>query len=188
MTSCVGNTVFQKHLKLKKGLFFINEDKVKEEARYDWKWVLRTTTNLVPEEVALKYKQLLDAEQVFREMKSIIETRPIFQQTDEAIRKHVFCSFWALLLKKELYRRIEKTGCLFEWHDIKQDLEAPQPITIGENLKNSPLGPNAPAFVEKFSMLSAWPSHQRSKSFDFLIHDEKEQNVVPRPSRAFACP
>lgn len=133
--SLVGNTGFRKYLKVKKGLFFIDEDKVKEESRYDGKWVLRTNTDLAPEEVALKYKQLLDVEQVFREMKSVLETRPIFHQTDEAIRSHVFCSFLALLLKKELYRRIEKTGCLFEWHDIKQDLEALQEITIEENGK-----------------------------------------------------
>ena len=133
--SLVGNTGFRKYLKVKKGLFFIDEDKVKEEAKYDGKWVLRTNTDLTPEEVALKYKQLLDVEQVFREMKSVLETRPIFHQTDEAIRGHVFCSFLALLLKKELYRRIEKTGCLREWHDIKQDLEALQEITIEENGK-----------------------------------------------------
>jgi transposase len=133
--SLVGNTGFRKYLKVNKGLFFIDEDKVKEEARYDGKWVLRTNTDLAPEEVALKYKQLLDVEQVFREMKSVLETRPIFHQTDEAIRDHVFCSFLALLLKKELYRRLEKTGCFFEWHDIKQDLEALQEITIEENGK-----------------------------------------------------
>ena len=131
--SLVGNSGFRRYLKVKKGLFFIDEDKVKEEARYDGKWVLRTNTGFSPEKVALKYKQLLDVEQVFRDMKSLLETRPIFHQADEAIRGHVFCSFLALLLKKELYRRLEKTGYLYEWLDIKQDLEALQEVTIEEN-------------------------------------------------------
>ncbi len=131
--SLVGNTGFRKYLKVKKGLFFIDDDKVKEEARYDGKWVLRTNTDLAPEEVALKYKQLLDVERVFREMKSVLETRPIFHQTDEAIRGHVLCSFLALLLRRELQDRLEKAGHIFEWADIKRDLEALQEIAIEEN-------------------------------------------------------
>ncbi len=34
--------------------------------------------------------------------KALLATRPIFHQTDEAIRGHVFCSFLALVLRKEL--------------------------------------------------------------------------------------
>jgi len=133
--SLVGNSGFRKYLKVKRGNFFIDEDKVKEDARYDGKWVLRTNTDLPAETVALKYKQLLDVEQLFREMKSILETRPIYHQKDEAIRGHVFCSFLALLLKKELYNRLEKTGFLYEWLDIKQDLEALQEVTVEESSK-----------------------------------------------------
>jgi len=85
--------------------------------------------------VALKYKQLLDVEQLFREMKSILETRPIYHQKDEAIRGHVFCSFFALLLMKELRGRLERAGHAFEWSDIKRDLDALQEITVEENGK-----------------------------------------------------
>jgi transposase len=35
-------------------------------------------------------------------MKSLLDTRPIFHKCDETIRGHVFCSFLALLLRKEL--------------------------------------------------------------------------------------
>jgi transposase len=40
-------------------------------------------------------------------MKSILETRPVYHQRDENIKGHVFCSFLALVLKKELHRRLE---------------------------------------------------------------------------------
>jgi len=133
--SLVGNSGFRKYLKVKKGNFFIDEDKVKEDERYDGKWVLRTNTDLPAETVALKYKQLLDVERVFREMKSVLETRPIFHQTDEAIRGHVFCSFLALLLMKELRDRLERAGHAFEWSDIKRDLDALQEITVEESGK-----------------------------------------------------
>lgn len=69
------------------------------DARFDGKWVLKTNTSLSPEEVALKYKELWMVEQVFRDVKSVLETRPVFHQRDETIRGHVFL---ALMLRKEL--------------------------------------------------------------------------------------
>jgi transposase len=44
-------------------------------------------------------------------MKSVLDTRPIFHKLDETIRGHVFCSFVALVIRKELDRRLEKAGC-----------------------------------------------------------------------------
>jgi len=84
-------------------------------------------------QVSLKYKELWRVEQVFRNMKSVLDTRPVFHQTDEAIRGHVFCSFLALVLMKELYRRLEKVGHDFEWADVRQDLSALQEITLSDN-------------------------------------------------------
>ena len=49
-----------------------------DEERYDGIWILRTNTDLPAEEVALKYKQLWMVEMIFRFIKSILETRPIF--------------------------------------------------------------------------------------------------------------
>ena len=131
--SLVGNKGYRKYLAMDKDCVAINEKKIAEEARFDGKWVLRTNTELTAEQVALKYKELWQVEQVFRDMKSILDTRPIFHQKDATIRGHVFCSFLALVLIKELYRRLEKAGYDFEWSDIKQDLTALQEITIEEN-------------------------------------------------------
>ena len=50
----------------------------------------------------VKYKQLWMVEQIFRSMKSILATRPIFHKLDETIRGYVFCSFLASVLAKEL--------------------------------------------------------------------------------------
>jgi len=65
-------------------------------------------TSLSPERVALKYKELWQVEQVFREVKSILETRPVFHKSDEAIRGHIFYSFLTLVLKRELDRCLVK--------------------------------------------------------------------------------
>ena len=113
----------------------INKDKIKKESRFDGKWVLITNTNLLAEDAALKYKELWQVEQVFRDVKSILETRPIYHQKNENIRGHVFCSFLALVLRKELDKRLQGTGQSFEWADIKQDLKALQEVEIEDNGK-----------------------------------------------------
>jgi len=85
--------------------------------------VLTTNTDLPAREVALKYKQLWMVEEVFRSMKSLLDTRPIFHKCDETIRGHVFCSFLALLLRKELEDRLERKEWRLEWADIIRDLD-----------------------------------------------------------------
>jgi hypothetical protein len=131
--SLVGNKGYRKYVKIERGSLSIDLKKVEEEARFDGKWVLRTNTKLPAAQVALKYKELWQVERAFRDMKTLLETRPIFHKRDETIRGHVFCSFLALLLRKELDRRLEKAGHVFEWSDIKQDLEALQETAIEEN-------------------------------------------------------
>ena len=133
--SLVGNKGYRKYLKLDREDIAIDEAKIQEESRYDGKWVLRTNTELPADMVALKYKELWQVEQVFRDIKSILETRPVFHQTNETIKGHVFCSFLALVLRKELDIRLEKAGHSFEWADIKQDLEALEEVTIDEQNK-----------------------------------------------------
>ena len=63
----------------------------------------------------------------------MFDTRPIFHKQDETIRGHVFCSFLALVLRKELDQRLEQAGVQFEWEDIKRDLNALQEVTLEES-------------------------------------------------------
>jgi transposase len=126
----IGNKGYRKYLTLDRDLLTINQNKVDDDARFDGKWVLQTNTDLPAAKVALKYKELWQMEQVFRDMKSVLVTRPIYHQKDETIRGHVFCSFLALVLRKELQNRLEKSGHSFEWSDIKQDLKALQEVTL----------------------------------------------------------
>src|ERR1039457_1370364 len=121
--SLVGNKGYRKYLRAGGQQFAVDEDKIKEEARYDGKWVLTTNTDLPAREVALKYKQLWMVEEVFRSMKSLLDTRPIFHKCDETIRGHVFCSFLALLLRKELEDRLVRKQWKLEWADIIRDLD-----------------------------------------------------------------
>jgi transposase len=131
----IGNKGYRKYLTLKRDSVKIDYAKIEADSRFDGKWVLKTNTDLPSDQVALKYKELWQVEQAFRDIKSILETRPIFHKCDETIRGHVFCSFLALVVKKELDRRLESVGHSFEWADIKQDLKALQETVIEDNGK-----------------------------------------------------
>ena len=131
----VGNKGYRKYLKVAKDSARIDPAKVKAEAHFDGKWVLATNTDLPADQVALKYKELWRVERVFRDVKSLLETRPVYHQNDANIAGHVFCSFLALVLRKELDQRLASDKHRFEWADIKQDLKALKRVEIEENGK-----------------------------------------------------
>ena len=128
----IGNKGYRKYLKLNSegAAFAVDEEKLKDEERYDGKWVLRTNTDYTAEEVVFHYKQLWMVEQAFRAVKSVLETRPIYHKCDDTIRGHVFCSFLALMLMKELLSRLEAKGAKLEWQDIKRDLNALREVEL----------------------------------------------------------
>ncbi len=129
----IGNKGYRKYLKIDKDSVRIDPDKVRNDSRFDGKWVLQTSTDMPAAQVALKYKELWQVERVFRDVKSLLETRPVFHQCDRTIRGHVFCSFLALILKKELDRRLNLTGHQFEWADVIQDLTALREVDITDS-------------------------------------------------------
>jgi len=131
----VGNKGYRKFLKVSGKGFEINEAKIRAEARYDGKWVLRTNTDLSAAEVALKYKQLWMVEDLFRSLKSILSTRPIYHKCDDTIRGHVFCSFLALVLRKELMERMSQAGLELEWDDVIRDLDGMEEVEIEQDEK-----------------------------------------------------
>ena len=110
-----------------------------DESRFDGKWILITNTNFPADQVEIRYKELWQVEQVFRDVKSIVDTRPVYHRRDENITSHIFCSFLALVLRKELDRRLEKSGHSFEWTVIKQDLKSLQEVVIEDKGKSPAL-------------------------------------------------
>ncbi len=134
--SLVGNKGYRKYLRDDGKKFAIDEAKVKRESRFDGKWVLQTDLcEMSAEEVALKYKQLWMVEDMFRTAKTLLETRPVYHHHDETIRGHVFCSFLALVLRKELQDRLALEGDKFEWAEILRDLEALQYVEVEHQAK-----------------------------------------------------
>ena len=81
----------------------------------------------------LRYRELLAVETLFRKTKGILRTRPIYHSSDAAIRGHVFCSFLALVLQKELDERCQAAGFTPEWDDVLRDLDRLQEVTLAKD-------------------------------------------------------
>jgi transposase len=138
----IGNSAYRRYLRRtptetgKPGpAFEIDAGKLAEEARYDGVFVLRTNARVTPLQAVLRDRDLLQVEDLFRRAKAILRTRPIYHSSDAAIRGHVFCSFLALMLQKELTDLCHSRGLVVEWADLLRDLDRLQEATIEKDGK-----------------------------------------------------
>ena len=131
----VGNAGYRRFLKPPEVGFAIDEARVAEDARFDGIFVLRTNTTLDPLQAMLRYRELQGVEQLFRSAKSLLATRPIFHKRDATIRGHVFCSFLALVLQKELADRCAARGFQPEWAEVLRDLDRFQEVEVKQDGK-----------------------------------------------------
>jgi Transposase DDE domain len=131
----IGNSAYRRYLRTTIGsrAFEIDPGKLADEARFDGIFVLRSNARITPLQAVLRYRDLLQVEDLFRTAKALMRTRPIYHSSDAAIRGHVFCSFLALVLRKELDERCRITGFRPEWADVLRDLDRLQEIGIDKN-------------------------------------------------------
>ena len=136
----IGNSAYRRLLrasgKTTDKVFQIDPGKVADEARFDGIFVLRTNATISPLQAVLRYRDLLQVETLFRNAKALLRTRPIYHQSDAAIRGHVFCSFLALILQKELADRCAAQDFKPEWGDVLRDLDRLQEIGITKDGKH----------------------------------------------------
>jgi hypothetical protein len=136
----IGNSAYRRYLRrvgTAEGeagpAFEIDTGKLADEARYDGIFVLRTNARITPLQAVLRYRDLLQVEDLFRTAKALMRTRPIYHASDAAIRGHVFCSFLALVLRKELDARCRKAGFRPEWGDVLRDLDRLQAVELAKD-------------------------------------------------------
>jgi hypothetical protein len=100
------------------GRLRLDRAKIAAEERLDGKFLLSTSDpDLSAEDVALGYKNLLEAERGFRDLKTTLELRPVFHRLEHRIRAHVLLSWLALLLIGVAERQTGQT-----WRRIALDL------------------------------------------------------------------
>lgn len=134
--SLIGNSAYRRYLRTTTDrAFVIDPGKLADEARFDGIFVLRTNARITPLQAVLRYRDLLQVEDLFRRAKAVLRTRPIYHSSDAAIRGHVFCSFLALVLQKELADCCRDAGLTVEWADLLRDLDRLQQATIDKDGK-----------------------------------------------------
>ena len=133
----IGNSAYRRYLRRTGAgkAFEIDAGKLADEARFDGIFVLRTNARMTPLNAVLRYRELLRVEDLFRRAKAQMRTRPIYHSCDAAIRGHVFCSFLALVLQKELADRCRAAGVIVEWGDLIRDLDRLQEAAIEKDGK-----------------------------------------------------
>jgi hypothetical protein len=101
------------------GLLRIDKKKITVETNLDGKYLLRCSDpTLSAEDIALGYKQLLEVERGWRDMKTTLELRPVYHRLEDRIRAHVILCWLALLLI-----RIAETTTGDTWNRLREDLQ-----------------------------------------------------------------
>ena len=101
------------------GLLRIDASKAKAEENLDGKYLLRTSDpKMTAEDIALGYKQLLEVERGWRDLKQVIDLRPVYHRKEERIRAHVILCWLALLLA-----RIAESTCGATWPELRRQLD-----------------------------------------------------------------
>ena len=108
------------------GLLRIDKATVKAETNLDGKYLLRSSDPHLPaEDIALGYKQLLEVERGWRDLKQVIDLRPVYHRLEERIRAHVVLCWLALLLI-----RIVENATGATWRSLTAELNRLHVITF----------------------------------------------------------
>ena len=108
------------------GLLRVDSAAVKREQHLDGKWLLRTSdTTLTPDDLAAAYKQLLQVERGWRDMKGALGLRPVFHYREDRIRAHVQLCWLALLLLRVVENATDDT-----WRNVRHELDRMHLVTL----------------------------------------------------------
>jgi len=106
-------------IQTKGGVLKLDKAKIASEELLDGKFLVSTSNmNLDAADVAMGYKQLFEIERVFRDMKNVLEIRPVYHRLDDRIRSHILICWMAMVLVR--YAE-EKTGST--WFSISRTLD-----------------------------------------------------------------
>jgi transposase len=102
----------------KAGRLVLDREKIAAEERLDGKYLISTSDpGLSAEDAALGYKQLLQAERSFRDLKGTLALRPVFHSKEERIRAHILICFLALMIVRVAETRSGET-----WRTVRSEL------------------------------------------------------------------
>lgn len=106
------------------GLLRVDAAKITADAKLDGKYLLRTSDpHLSTEDIALGYKQLLEVERGWRDMKQVLDLRPVYHRLEARIRAHVLLCWLALLLARIVETQAATSDRATTWPRARDELQ-----------------------------------------------------------------
>ncbi len=103
--------------------YYVNGQRVQKSLKTDNERIARDKKRKIEYELSLGDFHITSRLLLPVVLEDFSKYRPIFHKCDATIRGHVFCSFLALLLRKELENHLEQKGLTVEWADVTSDLD-----------------------------------------------------------------
>ncbi len=104
--------------------YWQDEEKMKKEEAIEGIYVLKTNDkNITPQDAVKAYKELCNIEFLFREFKDVLEGRPIWHQTQEGTRAHIFIRALGYLLATALHKKMRESGVNLTVEEAIKSLE-----------------------------------------------------------------
>ena len=135
------------------------------EAHLDGKWLLRTSDEtLTGDDLAAAYKQLVQIERGWRDMKGSLGLRPVFHHREDRIRAHIQLCWLALLLI-----RVTENTAADTWRNIRHELDRMALVTLA-----TPAGQVAQRSITtpgQRKILTALELPEPPRFYDFTLPD-----------------
>jgi transposase len=91
--------------------FFEHPVELEREKRLEGKYVVATSEkDLTAQDAVAMYKELMEVERSFRNLKDVLAMRPIHHRVQPRVKAHIFVAALALLVQRLLKRRLEAAG------------------------------------------------------------------------------
>jgi Transposase DDE domain len=145
------------------GLLRVDAAAVKRESHLDGKWLLRTSdSTLTPDDLAAAYKQLLQVERGWRDMKGALGLCPVFHYREDRIRSHVQLCWLALLLLRVVENATGDT-----WRNVRHELDRMHLVTL--STADGHVAQRSTATAGQKTILTALELREPPRFFDFTI-------------------
>jgi len=136
------------------GSLILDAKKIKSEERLDGKYLLSTSDGRMSvDDVVMGYKQLFEIERVFRDMKHLIDIRPVYHRLADRIKAHVLLCWLAMLLIRVAENETGQT-----WQSMRRELAGFQmgihQTPLGEVWQTNPLQPEVKKLLEQLKIKS----------------------------------
>jgi hypothetical protein len=134
------------------GGLYLDTGKIEAEERLDGKYLLSTSDDgLSADDVVLGYKQLFEIERVFRDLKHLVDIRPVYHRLADRIKAHVLLCWLAMLMIRVAENETEQT-----WQKMRKDLASLQAgihrTSSGEVWQTNPLRAEVKQLLERLKI------------------------------------